>query len=171
MSWKSCVTATFATLLVTAVLGCDDDPSGLIPDPPLNGEYDYTFDVSNGETGEAEVACAGQGMITITQQTGSTFTAETAEDGEVTCVIFGFDISEASGVVELDGTLDGDNVTFEFPLLADLELCDATGETSGDDPVTSISGTATCELDPTEFGFEGDLITLNGTWEAQRTDN
>lgn len=171
MSWKSCVTATFATLLVTAVLGCDDDPSGLIPDPPLNGEYDYTFDVSNGETGEAEVACAGQGMITITQQTGSTFTAETAEDGVVECSGFGEEISESSGVVPLEGTVDDDDVAFRFPLLADLELCDATGETSGDDPVTSMSGTATCELDPAAFDLPGEPITLNGEWAAQRTEN
>lgn len=169
MSWKSHFTATFATVLVAAGAGCDSDPTSPGSEPiSIAGVYDYTFDVSNGEEGEDEVACQGQGVITVVQQSDFAFTAQTAADGFVECTGFGIEIPEQSGVVNLAGEIDDREVTFQFPLLEDSELCDASGEILGD-PVTGMSGTATCMLDPEVFGREGAPIELIGPWNADRT--
>lgn len=170
MSWKSYVTATCASALVATVLGCDSDPVSSEPDPDpisVTGVYDYTFDVNNGESGDDEIGCSGHGVVTFTQQSDATFTAETVEDGLVVCVGFGGEISDSTGVVVLEGELSDTEVTFQFPLPEVSELCEASGEVEGN-PVTGLSGTATCVIDLSALEPGSEPVTLSGTWQADR---
>lgn len=166
MSWKSNVTAAFAAGLVAAVIGCDSDAASPDPDPiSVAGVYNYTFDFTNGE--EGEISCEGEGGITITQQPDSTFSGETADGGLVNCSGSELPISVPSGVVAVTGEISDTDLTLRFHHLGD-ELCDASGMVEGN-PVTGISGTATCLVDPAVLGLSGDPVELTGSWRGDRT--
>lgn len=172
MSWKSHLTAMFALTLVAAVLGCDEDPASPGPPDPISiaGTYDWMFDVSNDESGDDAFGCTGQGMATIMQPTDSTWQAGTAGEGTLDCVFFGEQEQLPTGEVAVGGELDGTDVAFQFPLPDVSEPCTAVGVVE-DDPVTRLSGTATCTVDPSDFERQGDPFTLTGTWQADRTGN
>lgn len=166
MSWKSNATAAFAATLIASAIGCDSDTVSPRPDPiSIAGVYNYTFEFTNGE--EGEISCEGQGVITITQQSPSTFIGETGEGGLVTCSGSELPISVPSDVVAVTGEIDDTDLTLHFLLEAE-PFCDASS-TVEDDPVTRLSGTATCLVDPAVLGLSGDPVELSGSWLANRT--
>lgn len=167
MSWKPCVTFAFATILVAGILGCDDDSVSPDTDPiSIGGLYEYLFDVSSADD---EIVCGGEGFITFTQESDTTFTAVTEPDGTVLCEIFGQPIESSSGTVAVTGRIDRRHVTLEFPLAEASEVCTGSADVLVDEPL-AMTGTLTCVLDLAAFGFEdGGEVTVTGPWSAERT--
>lgn len=169
MSWKanSTVTAAFAAALVAPVVACD--PVAPDPDPePISvaGVYSYTFEFTNGAEGEDAISCEGQGVIMIAQQADSTFSGETAEGGLVTCSGSGQPAPVPGGLVAMTGEIAGTDLMLQF--LPEQDVCDALGTVEGN-PVTGLSGTATCLVDAAVLGRSGDPVELTGAWRADRT--
>lgn len=139
---------------VAAACGGDSGPSG--PDVlNMAGTYDYAFNVSNASL---QVSCSGTGRLTINQN-GAQFSGQST-DGATNCTGPGGQLVLANNGQVTGGTINGNQISFSFPLAE--AGCNATGTASGS-PVNNLSGIVTCTL-----AVSGQTVQLSGTWQGSR---
>lgn len=136
-------------ILVTLLVACGKDGTG--PDvPDISGNWHL---VETATIAALSMNCSSDGTATI-NQIGGGFSGSYVQTGSCT---YGGQLYDNSGSGALvDGTIDGDQVTFRE------EDCVYIGKAAGS-PVNRLEGTVVCPWENS-----GQTYQFNGTWTATR---
>ena len=153
MRFRAAVLSVAVALLA---VGCGGDSGGTGPNNDANVQGSWTLAVSN--LSGRGVSCSSQSPMPITlNQSNNTFTG-TYGVGTIICVNGSDQVSfNVQGSI-VNGTVNGDNVSFDM----DTQDFHHTGTVNGN----SMSGTASWRFD---FGGAIGQVTLSGNWSASHT--
>jgi hypothetical protein len=139
-------TVALCSLVALAIAACSDSTEPGAHD--LEGNWAYTATISSTQIAGT---CSTTGTIDL-NQSGSSLDGDT--DGTISCTGPGGTVSE-SGSGSIDGSLDGDTVTFD-----DGE-CTYTGTVQSEN---AMGGNLSCAID-----VDGTAYPFTGTWSATRS--